>query len=266
MGRNENKMENSEIKAFLDHWVSRMNQPEFIDNDPISIPHSYEKKQDKEIAAFFAAVFAWGQRITIINKTRELLTLMDNAPHEFILGHQESDLKRFLNFKHRTFQATDTLHFLSFLQSHYSRHNSLEDAFLENGVFGNAAKALSRFHQYFFSDEWSPKRTRKHIPNPETKSTCKRMNMFLRWMVRKDDAGVDFGIWKRIPVSSLLMPLDVHVENTSRALGILTRKQRDWQAVEELTAKLRAFDPEDPVKYDFALFGLGIHQRSNIFP
>jgi len=251
----------TELKDFLDHKVEVYNQPDFIESDPISIPHQFSRQQDIEITGFIAAVLAWGQRKTIINKCNELFALMDNAPYDFIVNHQESDLKRFLNFKHRTFNPTDTLYFIHFFQNYYQKHETLEAAFLKGGGLNEEdfiKRSLIEFHQLFFKDESAPQRTRKHIATPERNSACKRINMFLRWMVRKDDNGVDFGIWKQISPSVLICPCDVHVERVARHLGLMQRTKADWKAAEELTQALRNFDPEDPVKYDFALFGLGV--------
>jgi len=252
-------MNKNDLKNFLDDCVEKYNRPSFLDSDPISVPHRFSKKQDIEIAAFWTAMLAWGQRKTIINKANELFDLMDGAPHDFMLNHEELDRKRFLNFVHRTFQATDTLHFLQFFQWFYQSNDSLEVAFLTKIKMedGHVGSGLEGFRELFFSLPDSPKRTQKHIPSPTTKSTCKRLNMFLRWMVRSDDRGVDFGLWKNIRPAQLLVPLDVHVERFARKFGLLERKQTDWLAVLELTERLREFDPEDPVKYDFALFGLG---------
>lgn len=248
------------LKDFLDEQVETINRPGFIPDDPISIPHQFSRLQDIEIMGFWAAMLAWGQRKTIIKKSAELVELMDGAPYDFILNHEEQDRATFLNFKHRTFQATDTLYFLEFLQHHYRKHTSLESAFTQFLPEGapNTEAALIGFHEYFFSLPDAPQRTRKHIATPARKSSCKRLNMFLRWMVRQDEKGVDFGIWKNIKPSQLLMPLDVHVDRVARNLGLLHRKQRDWQAVLELTENLSAFRPEDPVIYDFALFGMGV--------
>lgn len=255
-------MINEELANFLEVKVDEYNQPGFIENDPISVPHAYSLKQDIEITAFWVSMLAWGQRKTIINKAKELFTLMDDAPYDFILNHSENDLEPFLTFKHRTFNATDTLHFIRFLKEYYDENESLETAFskwiqigdstVENGLIG--------FHDLFFSLEDSPVRTRKHIATPARKSACKRMNMFLRWMVRKDNRGVDFGIWNTIKPSQLVMPLDVHVEKVARHLGLLKRKPTDWLAALELTNNLRSLDSEDPVKFDFALFGLGLEK------
>ncbi|MDF1695468.1 MAG: TIGR02757 family protein [Saprospiraceae bacterium] len=254
-------MTDSQLKSFLDLKVKKYNIPGFIPLDPISIPHKYSIYQDIEITGFWTSILAWGQRVTIVNKANELFALMDNAPYDFILNHTESDRQKFESFKHRTFNFTDTLYFLEFLQNHYSNFSSLEDAFLEKGAFTSVESSLIHFRNYFFDHPFAPDRTRKHIASPARKSTCKRLNMFLRWMVRKDDNGVDFGIWNKIPQSALMMPLDVHVERHGRNLGLLSRKQRDWQAVKELTNNLRKFDANDPVKYDFALFGMGVDSK-----
>lgn len=253
-----------DLQKTLDQAVDTFNQPDFIPADPISIPHRFSTLQDREITGFWVAMLAWGQRTTIINKANELVDLMDGAPYEFILQHEEKDRARFLDFKHRTFQATDTLYFLEFLQQHYRQHESLEAAFARHlqPEDETVEHALRGFHEYFFSLPDAPQRTRKHVATPARKSRCKRLNMFLRWMVRQDDQGVDFGCWTDIKPAQLLMPLDVHVERVARHFGLLTRKQADWQAVLELTANLRQFDPQDPVKYDFALFGMGVLDKA----
>ena len=255
-------MTDRELFEILESAVDRYNRPSFIESDPISIPHRFDRLADREIMGFWVAMLAWGQRKTIINKAEELIRLMDGAPHDFVVNHQEEDLKPFLDFKHRTFQAIDTLYFLQFLQWYYRQHDSLEDAFAQfiSPEAADVGPALGGFHELFFSLEAAPRRTRKHIATPVRKSSCKRLNMFLRWMVRQDDRGVDFGDWTRIQSCQLLMPLDVHVNRVARELGLLERKQRDWRAVLELTERLRSFDPDDPVKYDFALFGIGVLQ------
>ena len=265
------------LKDFLDAKVLQYNQSGFITNDPVCIPHLFSKKQDIEIMGFWAATLAWGQRVTIINKCRELIALMDGAPYDFIINHQEPDLKKLLNFKHRTFNDIDTLYFISFFRYHYERNESLESAFVppivilshSEGSINRHAKpdvntveiALNNFRSYFFSLPDYPYRTKKHVSSPSQKSTCKRLNMFLRWMVRKDDCGVDFGIWNHIKPADLIMPCDLHVDRVARKLSLITRKQTDWQTAIELTDRLREFDPLDPVKYDFALFGLGIEEK-----
>ncbi|MEM9888051.1 MAG: TIGR02757 family protein [Bacteroidota bacterium] len=253
-------MTQEQLKIHLDRQVDQYNRPSFIENDPISIPHQFSRLQDIEIMGFWTAMLAWGQRKTIINKANELIARMDGAPYDFILNHQEQDRKKLLDFKHRTFLSTDTLYFLEFLQTFYQENDSLEKAFLPENAESTPSveKSLTLFHRRFFALEHAPKRTRKHVATPERKSTCKRLNMFLRWMVRKDNRGVDFGLWHCIQPSQLLMPLDVHVDRVARKLNLLKRKQTNWLAVLELSEALRKFDPDDPVKYDFALFGAGV--------
>ena len=248
-----------DIKTLLDAKVEQFNRPAFIPNDPISIPHRFQKKQDIEISGLFAATLAWGQRKTIINNCNRLMDWMDNAPHEFILHHKEEDLKKFLGFKHRTFNTTDLLYFIEFLSWYYSNYISLEDAFVVPG--DTVEPGLVNFHDLFFSLPDFPKRTIKHVSTPARKSACKRINMYLRWMVRSDNKGVDFGIWKKIKPSQLICPCDVHVDRVARKLKLIRRKQVDWQTALELTANLRLLDPVDPVKYDFALFGLGVEEK-----
>lgn len=251
------------IEAFLNRKQAEYNQPAFINADPISVPHQFSLQQDIEIAAFFASIFAWGNRTTIIQKSKELMQLMDNSPYEFVLQHAEIDRKRFLSFKHRTFNPTDLLYFLEFLQQHYRKHASLETAFLHGWAASDkdVTESLNGFYHYFFSIEDPPKRTRKHVAAPFKGSTCKRLNMFLRWMVRKDDNGVDFGCWSKIRPSQLVIPMDLHVARVAFRFGILQRETIDWQAALELTRWLRSMDPEDPVKYDFALFALGVVEK-----
>ena len=248
-----------ELNEFLNQKVEQFNRPGFIENDPVSVPHSFSRKADIEIAGFFAAMLAWGQRVTIIRKCRELMALMDNDPYCFIMNHKASDLKVFGAFKHRTFNLTDTLYFIQALKALFSRHGTLESFFLAPGE-ETIEQGLIRFHHEFFSLEDHPHRTKKHIPTPERKSTCKRLVMYLRWMVRSDNKGVDFGIWKNISPSQLICPCDLHVDRVARKLRLIKRKQTDWTTALELTANLRKFDPGDPVKYDFALFGLGIEE------
>lgn len=252
-------MDKKALKKFLDTKVDQYNQPSFIKDDPICIPHNFSKNPDIEIAGFFAAIFSWGNRTTIIQKSKELMQLMDMQPHQFCLNHDETGLKRLVPFKHRTFNATDLLYFVEFLKQHYTKHDSLEIAFTRHGT--SVEEMLSGFHHYFFSLEGVPARTKKHISSPEKNSTCKRLNMFLRWMVRKDNKGVDFGIWKNISQAQLICPVDLHVARVARQFKLVTRKQTDWQAALELTANLRAFDNNDPVKYDFALFALGVTEK-----
>ena len=252
-----------DLKSFLDLKVEDYNNSSFITDDPVCIPHEFTIKQDIEISGFFAAILAWGQRKTIINKSRELFERMDGAPYDFILNHSDNDLKALLGFKHRTFNELDLLYFVNFFKHHYEKSDTLEDAFLKglNNEGENVENSLVEFHNYFFSLDDAPHRTRKQIATPMRKSACKRLNMFLRWMVRTDTAGVDFGIWKKIKPSQLICPCDLHVDRIGRRLGLISRKQTDWLTALELTSNLIKLDPADPVKYDYALFGLGIEER-----
>jgi uncharacterized protein (TIGR02757 family) len=255
-----------DLRDFLEKKVLEYNNPSFIATDPISVPHRFSKKQDIEIAGLFASIFSWGNRTTIIQKSSELMHAMDDDPFSFIRNHRVSDLKRFLKFKHRTFNATDLLYFIHFLQSHYRLSDSLETAFLPSGgnmYAGNefVKNALSVFFIRFFSLENAPYRTQKHIATPERNSACKRLNMYLRWMVRKDNQGVDFGIWGKISTADLICPVDLHVARVARGFGLISRKQTDWETAMELTMALREMDKKDPVKYDFALFGLGVMEK-----
>jgi uncharacterized protein (TIGR02757 family) len=256
-------MEGKRLKEFLDKKVYEYNRPSFIAQDPVSIPHLFSKKQDIEIAGFLAAIFAWGNRTTIINKSKELMRLMDNRPYEFCLNHDVATLKKMLEFRHRTFNATDLLYFIEFLKFHYQHSDSLETAFSKwmNKGDETVEKGLTGFHHYFFSLPHAPARTKKHIATPERNSTCKRLNMFMRWMVRQDSCGVEFGIWKNIAASQLVCPVDVHVARVARRFGLIQRKQIDWQAALELTSHLKQFDSSDPARYDFALFGLGVAEK-----
>ena len=253
----------NELKKFLDKKAAEYEQPSFIKADPICIPHSFNKPQDIEIAGLFAALFAWGNRTIIINKSRELLNRMDNAPHDFVLSYTDANLKKILGFKHRTFNDTDLLYFISFLHYHYKKHSSLEAAFVKGITKDdlNTEKALNTFYDYFFSLDDVPARTKKHIASPAKKSSCKRLNMYLRWMVRRDKKGVDFGLWKNISPAQLVCPIDVHVARVAKRFDLLQRKQVDWLAAVELTNSLKELDASDPTKYDFALFGLGVIEK-----
>ena len=263
------KLSDKALKEFLDKKADEYDQPFFIESDPICIPHLFTKKQDREIAGFFAAIFAWGNRKTIINKSKELLQLMDNSPHQFITQHKEKDLKSFLTFKHRTFNTTDLLYFIQFFKQHYSKNKSLETAFFSAQQYspstsspptGEIEGALNRFYNYFFSLQDTPQRTWKHIASPAKNSSCKRLNMYLRWMVRKNSK-VDFGIWNKISAADLICPLDVHVARVARHFKLLDRKATDWKAATELTNNLKYLDSKDPAKYDYALFGLGVMEK-----
>lgn len=256
-------MNNNELKLFLNKKVDQYNQPFFIAADPISIPHKFIQQQDIEIAGFFAAILAWGNRKSVINSCNTLMQLMDNQPYQFCLHHSKKELQALEQFKHRTFNTTDLLYCITFFKQHFTKYPSLEIAFtqwmnkkdetVENGLIG--------FHHYFFSLQDFPERTRKHIASPQKKSACKRLNMYLRWMVRSNETSVDFGLWKQIKSSQLIIPIDVHVSRVAKKLGILTRTQNDWQAATELTTYLKKLDSKDPVKYDFALFGLGVMEK-----
>ena len=251
-----------DLRQFLNTKVDEFNQPSFIMEDPISIPHLFKNKQDIEIAAFFAAVFSWGNRTTIIQKTKELMTRMNMSPYEFCTNYDRKDFKRLKGFKHRTFSEADLVYFIEFFYHHYRGFTSLESAFSQwiscDDV--NTENSLNGFKRYFFSLEHL-RRTEKHVSSPSQKSTCKRMNMFLRWMVRRDTKGVDFGIWQKISPSQLICPIDVHVARVARRLGLLKRKQTDWLSAIELTDNLKKLDANDPVKYDFALFSLGVLEK-----
>jgi uncharacterized protein (TIGR02757 family) len=254
---------NNQLADFLNKKAEEYNTEAFIEADPISIPHLFSRKQDIEIAGFFAAVFAWGNRKMIIGKCKELMQRMDNSPYEFCMRLDEGGLKGLMGFKHRTFNDTDLLYFAEFLHYHYSQHESLETAFSQWMKPGDVTveNALNGFHRYFFSLPHAPARTQKHIAAPFKNSACKRLNMFLRWMVRSDNCGVDFGIWQQISPAQLVCPVDLHVARVAKRFGLLTRPQTDWLAALELTENLRKFDREDPAKYDFALFGLGVVEK-----
>ena len=252
-------MNKQTLKQLLDEKYHLFNDSSFIAPDPISVPHRFGKKQDIEISGLFAALLAWGTRTNILNSANRLMALMENSPHDFILHHREKDRQRFEKWVHRTFQYPDLLYFLEFLQHHYNHHESLETAFSSGLQPGDThvENALIHFQQYFFSLPHLP-RTEKHLQTPLRKSACKRINLFLRWMVRHDANGVDFGLGKSIDPSQLICPLDVHVHRTAMQLKLISRKQADWITALELTESLRGFDSKDPVKYDFALFGLGM--------
>jgi uncharacterized protein (TIGR02757 family) len=255
----------NELKTFLDSKVELYNSPAFIEDDPISIPHQFSKKEDIEISGFLAASIAWGQRKTILKNANQLIQWMDKDPFNFVLNFSDKDLVPFRAFVHRTFNGIDCEHFLWSLKNIYQNHGGLEGAFCNDlGTESeNVKEAIVNFRKIFFEME-NPARTEKHIANPARKSAAKRINMFLRWMVRKDSNGVDFGIWQKIAPSQLICPLDVHSGNIARKLGLLQRKNNDWQAAEVVTANLKKFDPVDPVKYDFALFGMGVAEKSTL--
>ncbi len=244
-----------EIKTELDRWVKKYNQPNFVENDPIQIPHLFSNPHDIEIIGFWTAILAWGNRKSIIKSAKRLVELMDGAPYDFIINHKEEDRKRFLEFKHRTFQPTDALYFLDFFQRFYSQNSSLESIFIDKDI----KQGLIDLRHHFFDIDYAPQRTQKHIASPAKRSTCKRLIMFLRWMVRDDNKGVDFGIWKNIDPSGLYIPVDVHVEKIAKQLGIIdATMKRDWRMVESITEFAKSLDKKDPAKYDFALFGMGV--------
>lgn len=257
--RNIWSMTKNEIRELLEQKYEEYCQPRFIESDPISIPHLFEDQQDIEISGLISATIAWGQRPTIITNAKKAMLLMGNEPYRFVMEHSEKDLKAFDGFVHRTFNAEDLRHFIRSLKNIYSKHDSLEDIFLsaiqKDDI--NLMNSIHHFKNEFFSIPHE-KRTQKHVADPLKGSSAKRINMYLRWMVRPADKGVDFGLWNRIPTSILSCPLDVHSGRNARQLGLLNRTQNDWRAVEELDASLREFDPTDPVKYDYALFGLGV--------
>lgn len=246
------------LKPLLDDLTDRFNSPSFIADDPVSIPHMFSDRQDIEISGLFAATLAWGQRSTIIRSGKNLMQLMDLAPFDFVTHHQPSDLRRLDKFVHRTFNATDLLYFVEFLGHHYRKHRSLEVLFAVDPQEPTVESGLIRFRDSFFNLPDFPLRTQKHIATPARGSACKRLNMFLRWMVRHDARGVDFGLWKSISPRQLVCPCDLHVERVARKLKLIHRHTLDWRTALELTENLRLLDPDDPVRYDFALFGLGV--------
>lgn len=253
-------MKKSELKSFLDFKVEQYNTPEFISSDPIQIPHLFSKKEDIEISGFITATIAWGNRKSILNNAHSLMNLLDNAPHDFVMNHQEKDLLVLEDFVHRTFNGNDLQYFIKALNNIYQKHQGLEGIFSKYAEADTLQPGIHNFKKIFFELPHLP-RTEKHISDPLKNSAAKRINMFLRWMVRKDNKGVDFGIWKNINPSLLSCPLDVHSGNTARKLGLLKRKQNDAKALQELDLSLRKFDPKDPVKYDYALFGLGVFEK-----
>ena len=253
------KLTKNELKEFLDSKVTQYNNPKFIDSDPIQIPHKFNKKEDIEISGFLTATIAWGNRKSIIKNANRLMDLLDQSPFDFILNHKEIDLEKLQTFVHRTFNGSDCIQFIKSLQNIYKNHGGLETVFAKNIETDSLQLSISKFKSIFFEIEHL-QRTQKHVSDPLKNSAAKRINMFLRWMVRNDNAGVDFGIWNSISASHLSCPLDVHSGNVARKLGILNRKQNDGKALSELDIALRKLDPKDPVKYDFALFGLGVFE------
>jgi len=251
-------MTHSELKEFLDEKVAQYLRPDFVGDDPISIPHQFEKKEDIEISAFLSATIAWGRRAMIMKNARHMMQIMDNSPYNFIMNASDKEINNSLNFCHRTFQGIDLHTFILALRNIYQNHNGLEACFYTKKE--DMSEGISNFKKIFFSIE-HPQRSEKHISDPLKGSAAKRLIMFLRWMVRSNKEGVDFGIWKSLDPGQLSCPLDVHTANVSRKLGLIKRKANDWKTVKELDAHLRKFCPEDPAKYDFALFGLGVYEK-----
>jgi len=255
----------AELKELLDSLVLRFNIPGFIENDPISIPRSFSRKEDIEISGFLTALIAWGQRPVILRNARTLMEWMDNSPFDFISNHKIHERRKFSRFCHRTFNGTDAVYFLRCLQSIYKNEGGLEGSFTAAfATQGDLGSAISKVRSKFLSLR-CPERSQKHFADPLRNAAAKRINMYLRWMVRSDNSGVDFGLWKGIPSSALYCPLDLHSGKTARQLGLLGRNQDDWKAVQELTENLRILDPSDPVQYDFALYGWGLHERYGSF-
>ncbi|AWX45986.1 hypothetical protein HME9304_03018 [Flagellimonas maritima] len=253
-------MTKTELKTFLDEKVAQYNHPKFLEEDPLQIPHRFSKKEDIEISGFLTATIAWGNRKSIINNASRLMELLDNAPHDFVLNHSETDLEKLIPFVHRTFNGHDLQYFIKSLQNIYINHDGLESIFVKHQNTDSLQSAISNFKIQFFELPHEI-RTMKHVSDPIKGSAAKRINMFLRWMVRDGSTGVDFGIWKSLKPNQLSCPLDVHSGNVARKLKLLRRKQNDAKALEELDRNLRKLDPMDPVKYDFALFGLGVFEK-----
>ena len=253
------KLKKAELKDFLDEKVNLYNNPKFIETDPIQIPHQFSKKEDIEIAGFLTATIAWGNRKSIITNANRMMDLLDHSPFEFITQHQDTDLDRFNGFVHRTFNSEDLKQFVKSLHHIYETHQGLEAVFAKHSKTNSLQQSIHEFKRVFFEINHL-ERTKKHVSDPLKNSAAKRINMFLRWMVRNDNNGVDFGIWDTLSPSQLSCPLDVHSGNVARKLGLLKRKQNDGKALAELDKALRRLDANDPVKYDFALFGLGVFE------
>jgi len=251
----------NELKAFLDQKVTLYNTESYIETDPIQIPHRFSRKEDVEIAAFLTATITWGQRKSIIKNASFMMELLENTPYDFVMNASKSEIQNVRQFVHRTFNGLDCEYFIYSLRNIYKNHNGLETVFATGFAIDNSVFSSLKYFREVFLEIEHEKRVAKHISDVNSNSAAKRLNMFLRWLVRADDCGVDFGIWKSIPMSALMMPLDVHVGDVGRALGLLSRKQNDWRALEELMIELRKFDKNDPVKYDYALFGIGVFEN-----
>ena len=253
------KLKTAELKTFLDEKVILYNNPKFIESDPIQVPHQFSKKEDIEIAGFLTATIAWGNRKSIIKNAFRMMEMLDQSPYEFVMQHQASDLDALKPFVHRTFNSDDFIQFIKSLKHIYSEHHGLEAVFTQHAQKDSLQNSIHEFKKIFF-EQPHLERTQKHVSDPLKNSAAKRINMYLRWMVRNDNAGVDFGIWNSLSPAQLSCPLDVHSGNVARKLGLLKRKQNDGKALAELDNNLRQLDPNDPVKYDFALFGLGVFE------
>ena len=253
-------MTKNELKYFLDAKVAQYNLPVFLESDPIQIPHRFSKKEDIEISAFLTATIAWGNRKSIIKNADRMMDLLDGCPYDFVMNHNATDLDKLQGFVHRTFNQQDFNYFITSLKNIYTNHKGLEAVFVKNATPSSLQPAIAAFKQNFFELP-HPKRTTKHVSDPLRGSAAKRINMFLRWMVRDNTTGVDFGLWNKLNPSQLSCPLDVHSGNVARKLKLLKRKQNDAKAVAELDGNLRKLDAKDPVKYDFALFGLGVFEK-----
>ncbi|NSW45053.1 MAG: TIGR02757 family protein [Bacteroidales bacterium] len=251
---------NSKLKILLDVYFERYNQPDFITDDPIQVPHSFSKKEDIEIAAFFTCIMAWGKRKQIINNAYKLMAIMNNSPFDYIMSFNNEMLQQLSNFKHRTINGNDIVNLVLALKHIYKNQGGLESFFTQEFKKNNNLFDSLTLLYDFVLNYTQDRHTTKHISNVKNNSAAKKLNLFLRWMVRKDANGVDFGLWQNIPISSLYIPLDVHVSEMARHLGLLTRMQNDWKAVVELTQNLRQFDQNDPIKYDYALFGMGLER------
>lgn len=253
-------MNKIELKEFLEAKVEEYNHPRFIETDPIQIPHQFSKKEDIEIAGFLTATISWGNRKSIITNANKMMTLLNQSPFDYVMNHEASDLEKLRPFVHRTFNEDDLIQFIKSLNHIYKNHGGLEAVFSKYSEEFSTQNAIHQFKKHFFEIEHLT-RTQKHVSDPSKNSAAKRINMFLRWMVRSAEGGVDFGLWKKLNPAQLCVPLDLHVGRVARELGLLNRRQDDWKAVEELTAKLRTFDENDPIKYDFALFGMGRYEK-----
>lgn len=253
-------MTDNELKELLEELHDKYNNPSFIELDPVSIPHAFERAEDIEIAGFLAAMIAWGNRKMIVRNAQRMVNLMEGEPYRFLMESDEKEFLSVIDFVHRTFNGSDFIYFLTALKHIYRNYGGIKEIFVNSYLRnGSLEEGIADFRRLFFELEHLP-RVERHLSSVEKNSACKRINMYLRWMVRNDERGVDFGLWREIPASALYIPLDVHSGNVGRYLGLLTRKQSDWKAVVELTENLRRFDAEDPVKYDYSLFGVGVNK------